>query len=92
MHLLKKVKKYGEISFSINGNEISTINIVAKNSVDKINFFSMAKKVYYSWIDLLRKKYGNNVKNNMDNNVKNNADNNVNNSISDGLLTLHCMI
>ena len=36
MHLLKKVKKYGEISFSINGNEISTINIVAKNSVDKI--------------------------------------------------------
>ena len=47
-------QKLGEISFSIDNNSISTVNLVAKNSVDKITLFTMAKKIYYSWIDLLR--------------------------------------
>ena len=53
-HQLKRGKNFGEITFLLDGNEISTTTIIAKNSVDKINLFSIAKKIYYSWIDLLR--------------------------------------
>ncbi len=47
-------QKLGEISFSLNGEILSTVDIIAKNEVDKINLFTMSKKVIYSWIDLLR--------------------------------------
>ena len=47
-------QKLGEISFSLDGETLSTVDIVAKNSVEKINLFTMTKHVYYSWIDLLR--------------------------------------
>lgn len=47
-------QKLGEITFTLDGKTLSSINIVAQNNVEKINLFSMAKKVYYSWIDLLR--------------------------------------
>ncbi len=47
-------QKLGEISFSLDGKILSTIDIVAKNDVEKLNLFTMSKKVIYSWIDLLR--------------------------------------
>lgn len=47
-------EKIGEISFSLDGKVLSTVDIVAKNTVEKINFFTMSKKIIYSWIDLLR--------------------------------------
>lgn len=47
-------QKLGEVSFSLNGQILSTVDIVAKNDVEKINLFTMSKKVIYSWIDLLR--------------------------------------
>lgn len=47
-------QKLGEISFLLNEDILSTVDIVAKNNVEKINLFTMAKYVYYSWIDLLR--------------------------------------
>lgn len=47
-------QKLGEISFSLDGKILSTVNLVAKNSVEKINLFTMSKKIYYSWVDLLR--------------------------------------
>ena len=47
-------QKLGEMSFSLDGEVLSTVDIVAKNSVEKINLFTMSKKIYYSWIDLLR--------------------------------------
>ena len=47
-------QKLGEISFSLNDEILSTVDIVAKNDVEKINLFTMLKNVYYSWIDLLR--------------------------------------
>ena len=47
-------QKLGEMSFSLDGEILSTVDIVAKNSVEKINLFTMSKKIYYSWIDLLR--------------------------------------
>ena len=47
-------QKVGEITFSLDGEVLSSIDIIAKESVDKLNLFNVAKKVYYLWIDLLR--------------------------------------
>lgn len=47
-------QKLGEVSFSLNGEVLSTVNIVAKSDVPKINLFTMSKRIYYSWVDLLR--------------------------------------
>lgn len=47
-------QKLGEISFVLDGKTLSTVDIVAKNNVEKINLFTMSKKIIYSWIDLLR--------------------------------------
>ncbi len=47
-------QKLGEISFTLDGKLLSTVDIVAKNNVDRLNLFTMLKKVIYSWIDLLR--------------------------------------
>lgn len=47
-------QKLGEISFVLDGKTLSTVDIVAKNEVEKLNLFTMTKKVIYSWIDLLR--------------------------------------
>lgn len=47
-------QKLGEVSFSLDGQTLSTVDIVAKNDVEKLNLFTMSKKVIYSWIDLLR--------------------------------------
>lgn len=47
-------QKLGEISFILDAKTLSTVDIVAKNDVEKMNLFTMSKKVIYSWIDLLR--------------------------------------
>ncbi len=47
-------QKIGELTFTLDGEVLSTVNIVAKNDVEKINLFTMTKQIYYSWIDLLR--------------------------------------
>lgn len=49
-----KGQKLGEISFTLDGDVLSTVDIVAKDNVEKIGLFSIIKKVYYSWVDLLR--------------------------------------
>ena len=40
--------------YDINGEVLATVDLVASNSVDKINLFTMTKSVVYKWIDLLR--------------------------------------
>lgn len=47
-------QKVGEMTFSLDGQVISTVNLVAENSIDKVNLFTMSKKVICKWIDLLR--------------------------------------
>lgn len=47
-------QKVGELIFSLDGENIAFVNLVAKDSVPKINLFNMSKKVIYGWIDLLR--------------------------------------
>ena len=42
--------KLGEISYSLNNETIATVDIIAKNSVDKIDFPNMIKFVFKSWI------------------------------------------
>ena len=49
-----KGQKLGEVSFTLDGEVLSSVDIVAKDNVEKIGLFSIIKKVYYSWIDLLR--------------------------------------
>lgn len=51
---LKAGDKLGEIIFLLNNNELASVNIIASSDVDKINVFTMLKRVVYSWIDLLR--------------------------------------
>ena len=47
-------QKLGEMTFSIDGKVVDSVNLVAQDSIDKINIVTMIKKVVYSWIDLLR--------------------------------------
>lgn len=47
-------QKLGEISFSLDGKVLSSVDIVAKNDVEKINLFTMTKHIIYSWVNLLR--------------------------------------
>lgn len=47
-------QKLGEVSFVLDGKTLSTVDIIAKNNVEKMNLFTISKKVIYSWIDLLR--------------------------------------
>lgn len=51
---IKKGEKIGEVTFSLNGNILSSVNLIASSDVPQITFFSMCKRVIYSWIDLLR--------------------------------------
>ena len=44
----------GKVSFAIDGKEISSTNLISDSNVEKINFFTMSKKIIYKWIDLLR--------------------------------------
>lgn len=45
---------FGKVIFSLDGNELASVNLVASNNIDRINLFTMSKKIIYSWIDLLR--------------------------------------
>ena len=47
---IKEGDKLGEISYSLKNETIATIDIVAKDSVDKIDFPNMIKYVFKSWI------------------------------------------
>lgn len=44
----------GTITYYLNGSKLSTVNLVAENSVSKINLFNMAKHIFNDWFTLLR--------------------------------------
>ncbi len=46
--------KVGEVSYILDNQTILTTNLIAGESVDKLNLFIMSKKVIYSWVNLLR--------------------------------------
>lgn len=47
-------QQLGTIKYSLNGSEIETVNLVAENSVEKINLINMAKHIFNNWFSLLR--------------------------------------
>ena len=47
-------QKLGEVEFSINGNVVSTVNLVANKSSDKLSFGSIIKFVMNKWFNILR--------------------------------------
>ena len=47
-------QKVGEISFSLDGEVLATVNLVSQISVDKIDIASMSTKVFSTWFNLLR--------------------------------------
>ncbi len=42
--------KLGEISYLLNDETIATVDIIAKDSIDKMNFANMTKFIFKSWI------------------------------------------
>ncbi len=49
-----KGQKLGEVVYSIDGDEISRVNIVAKEDVKKMNLANMSTRVIENWFNLLR--------------------------------------
>ena len=47
-------QKLGEVEFSINGNVVSTVNLVANKPSDKLSFGSIIKFVMNKWFNMLR--------------------------------------
>ena len=44
----------GKLEFRLNGDIVSETNLVAKDGIDKIGFFSMEKLIVGNWFELLR--------------------------------------
>ncbi len=51
---IEKGDQLGTITYSLNGTNISTVNLVAENTVEKIDLLNMAKFIYNKWFNLLR--------------------------------------
>ena len=51
---IKKGDILGEVRFSINGEVLSQVNVVAGEDVDKINIYTMGRNIFSSWFSLLR--------------------------------------
>lgn len=47
-------QKVGEAKFTLNGEILSSVNVVAKDNIEQINLFTMSKRIIYKWVDLLR--------------------------------------
>lgn len=47
-------QKLGEIKFSINGNVVSSVNLIADKKVDKLSFINILKSVLFKWFNLCR--------------------------------------
>lgn len=44
----------GTIKYSLNGNELGTVNLVAESSCEKINLLTMTKDIFSKWFNFLR--------------------------------------
>lgn len=51
---IKAGQKLGEINYSLEGEIICSVNLIAKENIEKINLFTMSKHIYYLWVNLLR--------------------------------------
>ena len=51
-----KGQKVGELTFTLDGNEIAKVDLVADRDVPKYSLFTMTKRVFEDWFTLLRKR------------------------------------
>ena len=51
---IEKGEQLGTVEYLVNEKIVSRVNLIANNSVDKINLFTMTKEIIYRWVDLLR--------------------------------------
>lgn len=51
---ISKGQKLGEVTYTLDGETISTVNIVAKEDIKKLNFVNMSVRVIEDWFTLLR--------------------------------------
>ena len=51
---IEKGQQLGTITYSLNGSNINTVNLVANNSVEKIGLINMSKFIFNNWFNLLR--------------------------------------
>ncbi len=51
---VEKGQKIGTITYSLNGNNINTVNLVADDKIEKIDIFNMSKLILSKWFNLLR--------------------------------------
>ena len=49
-----KGKKVGELTFTLDGNQIEKVDLVASDDVPKYSFLTMTERVFKSWFTLLR--------------------------------------
>ena len=49
-----KEQKLGELKFIQDDNVIASVNVIANTDSNKINLGTVTKKIFFSWIDLLR--------------------------------------
>jgi len=47
-------QKLGEITYSLEGKQIGSTNIISNSTIDKKTFFSLASHIYVKWLSLLR--------------------------------------
>ena len=52
---ISKGEKLGTVTYSLNGEILKTVNVVAENDVKKIEIFSMFEYIFEKWGSLLRK-------------------------------------
>ena len=51
---IEKGQQLGTITYSLNGSNINTVNLIADNSVEKIGLINMSKFIFNNWFNLLR--------------------------------------
>ena len=51
---IEKGQQLGTITYSLNGSNINTVNLIADNSVEKIGLINMSKFIFYNWFNLLK--------------------------------------
>lgn len=51
---IEKGQQLGTITYSLNDSNISTVNLVAENSIEKIDLLNMSKFIFNKWFNLLR--------------------------------------
>lgn len=51
---IEKGEVIGSVNFTLDGEVIKSANIVAKDSIKKINLINMTMNIYENWFKLLR--------------------------------------